>query len=173
MVILVRIPHLGTITNNKLISYWRYSKTFPRARLSQSLWKQRMTKWHSFFSFFYIAKKEAWKTLQQDFKKKEHLTNTQSEVVWWNSSSLHQKSLAVIKRNVHQLSPHFCGFIISFYLNNHAEMKKKNNNNRGLGVYQIMLASKVSWLRIMFSWNHLKCPEILNRVKMGNVNSKN
>ena len=35
-------------------------------------------------------------------------------MVQWDRSSLHQKSLTVIKSKVHQLSRHFCGFIGSF-----------------------------------------------------------
>ena len=48
-------------------------------------------------------------------------------------------------------------------------MKK---NSGGLGVYQKMLANLVSWLWRSFNWNRLKCPEILNRVEVGSVNSQ-
>ena len=52
-----------------------------------------------------------------------------------------------------------------------AEQPLRNEkNHEGLGFYQIMSVNKVSWLRIWFNWNNLKCPEILNRVKMGNTN---
>ena len=41
-----------------------------------------------------------------------------------------------------------------------------------LGVYQKMSANLVSWLSRSFHGNILKCPEILNRVEVGNANSQ-
>ena len=43
----------------------------------------------------------------------------------------------------------------------------------GLPVYQKMLANLVSWLRRSFNRNRLKCPEMLNRLEVGNSNSQN
>ena len=40
-----------------------------------------------------------------------------------------------------------------------------------LRVYQKILARLVNWLRKSFSWNLLKCPEILNRVVIGNTDN--
>lgn len=42
----------------------------------------------------------------------------------------------------------------------------------GLAVYQKVLAALVGWLRRQFSWSCLKCPEIIENVEMGNVNSQ-
>ena len=42
----------------------------------------------------------------------------------------------------------------------------------GLGVYQKLLANLVGWLRRLLTWNCLKCPEIINRLEVGNVNSQ-
>ena len=38
-------------------------------------------------------------------------------------------------------------------------------------VYQKILANLVSSIRRSFNWNPLKCPEIFNRVAVGNANS--
>ena len=50
------------------------------------------------------------------------------------------------------------------------EMKQNSGGRGGLDIYQKMLANWVSCLRRSFNWSRLKCPEIINRVEVGNVN---
>ena len=57
----------------------------------------------------------------------------------------------------------------SYYLHSLSPLEIKRNLG-GLEVYQKMLAKLDSWLKRSFNWNCLKCPEILNRVEMGNEN---
>ena len=50
--------------------------------------------------------------------------------------------------------------------------KKSEGGGGGLEAYQKKLVKLVSWLRRSFSWNRLKCPELLNKVEVGNANSQ-
>ena len=59
-----------------------------------------------------------------------------------------------------------------FYRLQRQARRNKKNSGGGLGVYQKLLANLVGWLRRLLTWNCLKCPEIINRLEVGNVNSQ-
>ena len=64
----------------------------------------------------------------------------------------------------------FCGRQPIAPINDAHRNQKRKKISAGLGVYQKLLAKLVSWLRRLFSWNRLKCPELLNRVEVCNTN---
>ena len=64
----------------------------------------------------------------------------------------------------------FCGRQPIAPINDAHRNQKRKKISEGLGVYQKLLAKLVSWLRRLFSWNRLKCPELLNRVEVCNTN---
>ena len=66
-------------------------------------------------------------------------------------------------------------FLCSENSNNKTCILQGYRNERNLGgleVYQKMLANLIGWLRKLLDWNRLKCPEIINRAEVGNVNSQ-
>ena len=88
--------------------------------------------------------------------------------------------------NLHRLQKILLWYVYSYEIDENASDKKyslynysvqarRNENNSGgkvLEVYQKMSANLVSWLSRSFHGNILKCPEILNRVEVGNANSQ-
>ena len=59
--------------------------------------------------------------------------------------------------------------IIKYYMGRRSE---QTDSPFVVEVYQKMLANLISWRKKSFNWNRLKCPEILNRIEVGNANSQ-
>ena len=77
--------------------------------------------WPNFGHKFKVCKtslknKDSFVISNNSLVKKEHLTNTQPRIVWWNDSSLSQNLLVVMKKCVSRPSSHLCAFKNSFQL---------------------------------------------------------